>query len=111
MREPVSIKAEFERVAGSDTAADTGTHVRLEPPLSAGAKSVVRVYPNPSRGIFHLVTATDNLRAELYTAEGRLLRGFDFERAGEYTLNLRDYPAGIYILSWKTGCLRLVLKP
>lgn len=59
-----------------------------------------RIYPQPSEGLFFIDGVSDLVKAEVYTAEGRLVASVQ-----EYNLreiNLRDFPDGLYLLEAET---------
>ena len=70
-------------------------------------KTTMRVFPNPTLGIFTLeingLNQTDNVNVEIFTARGEKLQSENFINGHRHQFSLADYPAGIYFIRVITG--------
>lgn len=77
-------------------------------------QDVVRVYPNPSASVFHIMSGQVSGPVEIlvYDMQGRLVRTVPagFDAAGAYELDLSELSPGVYYMRLKDceGQLRLV---
>lgn len=60
----------------------------------------LQVYPNPSNGLFNIVAGSNisSLKAKVYDISGKLIYQKDFS-GSKISLDLTNYPKGIYILN------------
>ncbi len=60
----------------------------------------LKVYPNPSNGLFNIVAGNNisSLKAKVYDISGKLIYKKDF-LGNEISLDLTNYPKGVYILN------------
>lgn len=79
--------------------------------LNNQATSPVTVYPNPAEEIVTVTTSVQLLStvATLYNANGTALQSFTIN-ATAFTINLRNYPAGIYYLKTADGEVARIVK-
>ena len=67
---------------------------------------LISVDPNPSNGIFNIRTSDNNSKdivyGQIYSTSGTLLNRFTMD-SGQSTLDLSDYPKGIYIMKVYAG--------
>jgi hypothetical protein len=66
-----------------------------------------RIIPNPSTDYVHIYfepVSANNVKGELYDAEGQLLRTYPYLQPSiAYSIDLSDYPAGTYMLRLESG--------
>ena len=61
-------------------------------------ENIVSIFPNPSKDVINIMSKTDMiLKTELYSLEGSLIFKTDI-KANTYSLDIADYPSGIYFL-------------
>jgi hypothetical protein len=75
-------------------------------------ESTITVYPNPARDVVTVTTGVSllNTVATLYNANGIVIKTFTIGTTS-FTINLGDYPAGIYILKTVKGnAIRIIRK-
>lgn len=71
----------------------------------------LQVYPNPSNGYFCLETKSNCInKAELFDTRGRLVLYEDFLLQKNISINIRDKPSGIYLLSITTSTNKYFFK-
>ncbi len=64
----------------------------------------LRVYPNPSKGIFHIsMNSGERVKIEVINIVGSKVCSDDYNDADNITIDLRSYPKGIYYMTVKTG--------
>ncbi len=73
----------------------------------------IRVYPNPSNGIFTLkkIRAIELLKAEIYDINGRNIKTFDLSRMQDETaIDITDIASGIYFMSVTSKEAKSIIK-
>lgn len=78
------------------------------PPL-AGTE-MLRVVPNPGRGIFQLRGAPEGVAARLYAVDGRLVRELRAAEIGSGTIDLGAVPPGLYLLEAGDRSARVIVR-
>ncbi|MCM1169723.1 MAG: InlB B-repeat-containing protein [Bacteroides sp.] len=96
----IKAMAEKEGMNNSDIVSAKYTIITSDPSVDNEvdmALASVRVYPNPSVGLF-VVEVNCDATVELYASYGRRIGLFEWNAAGKYMVDLRGKPAGIYYL-------------
>lgn len=76
--------------------------------ISSRETTRIIAYPNPCTGTLHIVSENAN-RVELYSMDGRLLEAV--ENIGrQTTINMMNYPAGLYLLKVGNGIQKILKK-
>lgn len=82
---------------------DNGPNLNVVKPKELNSLAGVRVYPNPSANVFHLVTpsSTDKYTATIHNTEGKLIytETFSGENGTEKAINLSGKTSGVYFLN------------
>lgn len=72
------------------------------------------IMPNPSTGYFYIYMdnkSSNNVTGKLYNETGQLIQTIDYMQPSiSYTLNLTQYPAGIYLLHLNDGSQDVIKK-
>jgi hypothetical protein len=76
--------------------------------ISDHEMSRVYAYPNPCTGMLY-ITNENAERIELYNANGKLLEAIE-NRDTQVTLNMQQYPAGLYLLKVGNGVQKILKK-
>lgn len=76
--------------------------------ISSHGMSRVIAYPNPCTGTLYIVNETTH-RVELYNVDGRLLEAMD-NLGSRITINLQNYPAGLYLLKVGSNIQKILKK-
>jgi len=90
------------------------TSVGEKPPLPA---RFVRLAPNPSRGIFEVITSSGvNLqKMSLFDISGRLITTQTVNNAHTIPMNVHGLPSGSYVLKWwdtdRSGSIPVLILP
>ncbi len=89
---------------------DTGS-LHVLSPLSAEPAREIQVFPNPARGFVDVIFAEDTIlhKVELWSTDGKKIIGKETKNS-QLRLDLRPYPAGVYLLKAAGKEFRLVVE-
>lgn len=59
----------------------------------------LKIFPNPSNGIFNILSSEENIQTKVFSLEGKLLREFTNQKE----IDLKDFVNGMYILEVKNA--------
>ncbi len=62
------------------------------------ALTVIRLFPNPATGSINLVTETTIEEYAIYSPDGKMLAADKNINSKSFTINLQNWPQGIYLL-------------
>ena len=71
---------------------------------------ITSVYPNPTDGDITIESSAIINSIQLYDLNGRLMMRFDNINANEKTINVSEFPSGIYLLKVNDSIVRISRK-
>jgi hypothetical protein len=75
---------------------------------------ILAIYPNPSDGLFYLTVQASSvvpLDFAVFNLFGHKIQNYHYSKAGNYTLDLSQQPAGIYFIKTSDGVVhKLILQ-
>ena len=75
-----------------------------------GSGFVVKVYPNPNNGIFHIDSEKGNYTISVYNTEGKLVSKKEIQAAGICRVDLSHLSNGMYMVDVKQGTSKKLIK-